>query len=179
VVEHAVLHFGSAFATEALLGAYEDDVEEEKGRSRGRNKGKHEDEGKGGDERRAANGEGNEAEVWLLETKLYVEGNVALVVSFLQREMPQYLEVVRPHATYLVWIDCTGLIKSLGCESSPDTVHTLFVEQAQVLLSTGSEFSPETACFVRMNVACPRASVLAALHRLRDAVAAAPRRVTA
>jgi bifunctional pyridoxal-dependent enzyme with beta-cystathionase and maltose regulon repressor activities len=40
----------------------------------------------------------------------------------------------------------------------------------QVLLSTGGEFSPESASYERMNVACPRATVVKALHRLRDAI---------
>jgi cystathionine beta-lyase len=60
-VSHAVLHFGSAFATEALLATYAE--EEDGGVS-----------GLGGPVT-------NEAELWLEEAKRHVEGNMELVLD--------------------------------------------------------------------------------------------------
>jgi len=144
-VEPAHLHYGDAFSTESLLATY-------------------------GDASNAMNGNSN-SEQWLEEAKKYVEGNIEMVTNYIEQNIPQ-LKVIPSDATYLVWIDCSGLDVS-GNDDNDDAVknaHSLFLEKAQVILSPGSEFSPDTDHFVRMNVACSRKILRGALERISTVV---------
>jgi cystathionine beta-lyase len=44
------------------------------------------------------------------------------------------------------------------------------LEEARVYLDEGFIFGPEGEGFERINIACPRAIVVEALHRIREAI---------
>jgi len=97
-----------------------------------------------------------EGDTWLAAQIDYLRANRDLVESSLG------LPMAHVEATYLAWIDCSGL-------KSADP-HALFLEHG-VALSPGSQFGD--ARFVRLNFGTQRARLREALGRMRAAVAAA------
>ncbi len=102
-------------------------------------------------------------EEWLEELLLYIRGNVDLVVSFCQEYIPS-IKPVKPEATYMIWLDC----RALGLDGR--NLQRFFVEKAGVGLNEGSAFGPGGEGFMRMNLACPRATVLKALEKIKKAI---------
>lgn len=49
--------------------------------------------------------------------------------------------------------------------------YTFFLEHAKVALNDGDTFGPGGKGFVRLNFGCPRATLVQALDRMRQAVA--------
>ena len=79
----------------------------------------------------------------------YIEGNIDEVESILKEELPE-VGMVRPEASFLVWLDC----RNLGL--SHDQLIDLFVNRAHLALNDGEMFGAEGAGFMRLNVGCPR-----------------------
>jgi cystathionine beta-lyase len=102
-------------------------------------------------------------EGWLREVLAYLDTNRAMVVDYIQREMPR-LAIRAPEATYLAWVDCRGS----GIPGSP---YQFFLDRARVGLSDGQAFGTGGAGFVRINFGCARATLMEALTRMRDALA--------
>ena len=95
---------------------------------------------------------------------------------YLAEHVPE-LVCLRPQATYLVWIDCSGLEALLSkaaaaAAAPPLSVRDFLVKRARVLLSSGAEFGPEAEWrqYQRLNVACSRDMLEDSLARVRDAV---------
>lgn len=128
-VEHAFLHYGSTFATEATIAAYRD----------------------GG--------------AWLRGVKDYIEAQLELCEKVLSARCAPEVVPLRPEATYLLWMDCSGL----GVADPA----AFFRKNAAVILSPGADFGgPSTALFARMNVATARSTLEDALERIAKAVEA-------
>lgn len=104
-----------------------------------------------------------EGDTWLDNLRSYLTGNRDTMVAYLADHMP-HLRTTVPEATYLAWIDC----REAGIEGNP---HTLFLEQGKVGLNDGTVFGPGGEGFVRMNMACPRSTLLEGLERMRHALA--------
>ena len=104
----------------------------------------------------------DEGAEWLEQAVDYIAGNVELVERFVAENMP-LLGVVRPQASYLIFVDCRRL------NLSPEELRDFFVNKARVALNEGSSFGAEGAGFMRMNVGCPRSVVLDALARIHTA----------
>jgi cystathionine beta-lyase len=100
---------------------------------------------------------------WLTQLMTYVEGNVDLVMDFCRERLPQ-IRPVRPEATYMIWLDCRSMNRS-GAE-----LNRFFVEQAGVGMNEGSRFGPGGEGFMRMNLACPRATINKALEQIETAI---------
>ena len=64
----------------------------------------------------------------------------------------------------MIWLDC----RAMGM--SGEALNRFFVEQAGVGMNEGSRFGPGGEGFMRMNVACPRATVLHALESIETAI---------
>ncbi|PRO65983.1 MalY/PatB family protein [Alkalicoccus urumqiensis] len=104
-----------------------------------------------------------EGEAWLEELLEYLQGNIRLVDSFLQAELP-HVKAVQPEATYLVWIDCRGT----GLSNAE--LSKALVEEGRIALNPGHTFGEAGDGFMRMNVACPRDTVKEGLNRLKKAL---------
>ncbi len=50
----------------------------------------------------------DECEDWLDQMIRYVQGNVNFVISYLSEFIPQ-IKVIKPEASFLVWLDCRSL----------------------------------------------------------------------
>lgn len=102
---------------------------------------------------------------WLAELCRYLTANRDTLVAYLAAHMP-YLRTTVPDASYLAWIDC----RAAGITGSP---HAFFLDHAKVALSDGATFGPGGDGFVRMNLACPRTTLIEGLERMRHALAVA------
>ena len=100
---------------------------------------------------------------WLVQLMNYIEGNVDLVMDFCRDRLP-VIRPVRPEATYMIWLDC----RAMGM-NGPE-LNRFFVDEAGVGMNEGSRFGPGGEGFMRMNLACPRATVLRALEQIENAI---------
>ena len=98
-----------------------------------------------------------ECDAWLASQLAYLRGNRDLVEQTVAK-MPG-LSMAHVEATYLAWIDCSGL--------TSNDPHALFLEHG-VALSPGAQFGAEK--FVRLNFGTQRARLGTALERMASAV---------
>lgn len=97
---------------------------------------------------------------WLDQALAYIQANIDFVDAFLQAHVPA-VKVIRPQASYLIFLDCRELKLS-----QPELVN-LFVEGAHLALNDGTTFGKEGEGFMRLNVACPRSVLEQALEQLK------------
>ena len=102
-------------------------------------------------------------EAWFGQMKAYVWGNIRFAADYLREHAPS-LALVEPESTYLLWVDC----RALGLASRE--LRRLVEDEAKLWVDFGDIFGPEGEGFIRLNVACPRATVERALSQLADAV---------
>ncbi|WP_339147552.1 MULTISPECIES: MalY/PatB family protein [unclassified Sutcliffiella] len=100
---------------------------------------------------------------WLEEVMEYIEENMDIAVSFIQKEIPEVF-AVKPEGTYLLWIDCRKL--GLGDEE----LTRRLLHKGKLALDSGKKFGKEADGFVRMNVACTRSTLQEGLERLKKAL---------
>jgi cysteine-S-conjugate beta-lyase len=98
-----------------------------------------------------------ECDDWLAAQLAYLRGNRDLVERAIAR-MPG-LSMAHVEATYLAWIDCSGL--------ATHDAHALFLTHG-VALSPGAQFGADR--FVRLNFGTQRARLATALERMASAV---------
>ena len=102
---------------------------------------------------------------WLDGVMAYVAGNADRLIAFFGQEVPQ-IRAIRPQGTYLQWFDC----RALGLDK--DALEDLMLNEAKVYFDEGYIFGAEGEGFERINLACPRSTLDAALVRIRDAIRA-------
>ena len=107
----------------------------------------------------------DECASWLDELRSYLHGNYTALREFVRNRLTK-LQVARLEATYLAWVDATPLGVSsaeLACRLE---------HEAKVKFSPGSIYGEEKgASFLRVNLACPRATLLEALERTAGYIA--------
>lgn len=106
-----------------------------------------------------------QGEEWLEELRLYLYENKKYAAEFLQQELPM-LRTAPSNATYLLWLDCHGVI-----EDATELCGFLRKE-ALLYLSAGSQYRGNGGSFLRMNIACPRIRLKDGLERLKRGVEA-------
>lgn len=102
-------------------------------------------------------------EPWLEELIGYLEQNLNYTVDYFQEHIPQ-IKVIRPEGTYLVWLDC----RALGLDANG--LKEFFAKEAKVGLNQGIAFGKSGEGFVRLNIACPKATLQEGLERISKAV---------
>ena len=104
---------------------------------------------------------------WLSQCLEYIEGNIDAVVDYCREHIPG-VRAIKPQASFLVWLDCTGL----GLEH--DALIDLFVNKARIGLNDGAMFGRSGNGFMRLNVAVPRSILMQAMQQLAEAVSTLP-----
>ena len=104
----------------------------------------------------------DEGAEWLGELVDYITANVDYMQNFIKENMP-LLDMIRPQASYLVFIDCRKL------NLSKDELVDFFVNKARLALNEGSTFGVEGAGFMRMNIGCPLSTLKKAMQQLLSA----------
>ena len=110
--------------------------------------------------------EGGDA--WLDELREHIAAAQRHVVTRL--EAVPGVEAAPCEGTYLLWLDCTGLLAATGLEA--DELDDAILKEAGLWLDDGAIFGTGGRGFTRMNVACPRAILDEALDRLEAGVTA-------
>ncbi len=108
----------------------------------------------------AAFGQG---EAWLEELRVYLKGNKDLVRETVEREIPG-IKVVPSQATYLLWLDCSGITEDAG------ELAAFIRSDTGLYLTEGEEYGAPGRSFLRLNTACPRQRLIQGLSRLQKGI---------
>ena len=100
---------------------------------------------------------------WLEQVLAYIKENVDFTENYLKEHIPT-IKMIRPQASYLIFLDC----RELGLNQ--EELNRLFIEDAHLALNDGATFGKEGEGFMRLNIACPRATLECALKQLEQAV---------
>lgn len=101
-------------------------------------------------------------DIYVDELMDYLAGNVETLETFVTEYLPK-IKVIRPESTFLVWLDCRAM--SLNDED----LNKFFLHKANVGFNPGVMFGPGGEGFMRMNIGCPRATLLQGLKQIKEA----------
>ncbi len=107
----------------------------------------------------------NYGEVWFEAVLRYINANIEFVQEFLAQHLPE-VKLKRPEGTYLIWLDFRGL------GLSEQELTDLIDRKALLWVDHGNIFGAVGNGFERINVACPRQTLVEALTRLEHALKA-------
>ncbi|MBO5787480.1 MAG: pyridoxal phosphate-dependent aminotransferase [Bacteroidaceae bacterium] len=99
---------------------------------------------------------------WLKQMLEYVEDNIDFMEQYLKDNMPK-MGMIRPQASYLVFLDA----RALGLPH--DELVDFFIREAKVGMNDGAMFGEGGSGFMRMNLGCPRATLVKALEQIKSA----------
>ncbi len=99
---------------------------------------------------------------WLEQLLDYLDGNITTLIDFAEKYLPQ-IKVIRPEATYMAWLD----FSKTGMNSKE--LKEFVIEKAGLGLNEGVQFGPGGEGYMRINLACPRATLVKALEQLKMA----------
>ena len=99
---------------------------------------------------------------WRKQMLSYVSKNMDYVEGYIAKHLPR-LKMIRPEATYLVWLDFSAL--KLDDKELVDFIRN----KAGLGLNDGPMFGQGGKGFQRMNLACPRSIVVRAMEQLNKA----------
>ena len=109
----------------------------------------------------------NESEDWLDALREYLYENSQVVYRFLQQELPA-VKALPLEGTYLMWLNCSAARhKGEPLEGFSERFADHLRRNAKLILSTGTIYGACAEGFERLNIACPRATLTAALGRLK------------
>ncbi len=97
---------------------------------------------------------------WAEEMNRQLDENIEYMDQFIKSELPK-LKFNPPAGTYLTWVD----FRAYGLDEQ--SLLKLCSEEAHLILEGGSMFGEESEGFVRMNIACPKSTLMEALNRLK------------
>ncbi len=95
---------------------------------------------------------------WLAQALTYIEANIDLTLQLLAEHLPN-IKVMRPEASYLIWLDCSAYAEDN--QMLYDKLRATKVE-----LSAGIKYGNEGHLKMRLNVACPKALLIEGLNRM-------------
>jgi len=100
---------------------------------------------------------------WLDQLMEYLQGNRDYVVDAIDR-LPG-ITTFAPEGTYLMWLDCRELrLDDAGLKR-------FFVQDAGVGMNPGISFGGPGSGFMRLNIGCPRQTLVEVLDRIGQALA--------
>jgi cysteine-S-conjugate beta-lyase len=105
----------------------------------------------------------NHGKAWLDELVSVLNNHQQYVTEMFRQHTPE-LKVVQGEGTYLLWIDCSAL----GMSSKE--LKQFFIEKAKVGLNAGVDYGDEADQFMRMNIACPKATLVDGVNQIIEAV---------
>jgi len=104
-----------------------------------------------------------EGEDWLNQMLAYTQENIRFVKDFFETNIPK-LHFLEPEGTYLLWINFKAL------KMNDDELKDFLIQKAGIGLNAGTVFGENGSGYMRMNVACPRATLEKALNQLNAAI---------
>jgi cystathionine beta-lyase len=103
-------------------------------------------------------------DIYVDELMDYLAGNVQTLENFIGEYLPK-IKVILPESTFLVWLDCT----EMGMNDKD--LNEFFLHKAKVGMNPGIMFGPGGEGFMRMNIGCPKSTLLQGLNQIRSAFA--------
>lgn len=100
---------------------------------------------------------------WLDNLIVYLRQNVSYLTNFIESNLPK-VKVIRPDASYLVWLDC----RDLGLTDSE--LKDILIKKGKLGLEPGPKYGPGGEGFVRINIGCPLSTLKEGLNRLKVAL---------
>lgn len=104
-----------------------------------------------------------EGEGWLNDVINYIYANLQYMKSFIEAHIPT-IRVIEPEFAYLVWLDLRNIA------TDPAQLDDFLVKKARLALNNGAMYGEGGHGFARVNIACPRKILEAALERIKNAV---------
>ena len=102
-------------------------------------------------------------ETWLEELRVYLDHNFKFTKEYLKEHL-QKTKFNISEATYLAWVDLSEYFEA------DENLPLFFVYKAGVLLEGGNMFIQNSDCFIRLNLACPKATLEEGLKRICEAI---------
>ncbi len=100
---------------------------------------------------------------WLDQMLDYLTENVDYVANYLEEHLPM-VKLIKPEGTYLLWLDFREL------KLSNEELRKLMIEKGKLGFNDGIIFGKGGKGFQRMNVACPKSTVIEGMQRLHKAL---------
>ncbi|WP_049629639.1 MalY/PatB family protein [Cellvibrio sp. pealriver] len=101
-------------------------------------------------------------DAWLDALMAYLETTRDFAADFIAREIPR-IRMIKPEATYLLWLDCRGL------GLSDAALRDFFVKTCKVGMNPGTVFGEGGSGFMRMNIGTRKDVIVQALEAIRSA----------
>ncbi len=102
-----------------------------------------------------------QGEPWLEEVRVYIQINKEDAIRYIEENIPE-LQVVPTEATYLLWMDCRKI------SQDSKELATFIREKTGLYLAEGSQYGADGNYFLRLNAACPHATLMDGLARLKQ-----------
>lgn len=94
-----------------------------------------------------------------------MEDNIDFVIEYINKNIPE-IKIVKPEATYLLWLDFRGLNKT------PDEINESLLNVGKIILNDGRPYGEGGEGYFRLNVGCPRSIVEDGLDRIKKSIEA-------
>lgn len=101
-------------------------------------------------------------EQWLDEMIQYVENNAEFACEYIKEKLP-LVKVYKPESTYLMWLDFRDY------NISQNNLMQKLVEEAKVVLNSGTDFGDDGYGFVRLNIGCPKSMIKKCIDQIANA----------
>jgi len=98
---------------------------------------------------------------WVSQLMKYIQANYFFLERFFNENLPE-VKVMRPEATFLIWIDFSAF-------GLTDEALSQKLIDAGVGLNRGVQFGKQGSGFMRMNIGCPISTLHEALIRIKKA----------
>ena len=99
----------------------------------------------------------NDSEQWLDALREYLWDNYLYLSDFFAEHFPEY-KVTPLEGTYLVWVECSA--SGMSSEALAEKI----LKEKKVMFNPGKMYGDDN--FLRINIACPKATLVEALDRL-------------
>ena len=105
----------------------------------------------------------NKCSNWLEQLLEHFNKNIKYVSKFLEEKIPE-VKLVKPEATYLLWLDFSSL------NLSKEELSTLMQVEGKIALNDGYLFGENGTGYQRMNIAAPRYMIEEGMKRIEKAI---------
>ena len=110
----------------------------------------------------------NEGGEWLDQLRSYLWHNARTVYCFLEDELPGVVALPL-EGTYLMWLDCRAALREGEPLEGFSERFSAHLQENGLVLSTGTLYGAAGEGFERLNIACPRTTLLEGLKRFKAA----------
>ncbi|TKX29271.1 cystathionine beta-lyase [Campylobacter sp. MIT 12-5580] len=93
----------------------------------------------------------SKGQAWLEQMNAYIKQNKSLATEFIEAKTP--CKVVRGEALYLIWVDCSAFCKDTS------ELYEFLKSNFKLQVSNGKDFGGNGKLFLRINIACPEATL--------------------